>query len=411
VLRACSGVRIANAAAGTNCGCAASGAHRIDDRQAQLHEDTEQALRDREARLRAILDTAVDGIVTIDELGVIESVNRSAERMFGYTSDETVGQNVSILMPLPYRHEHDRYLADYLKAGEGKIIGIGREVVGLRKDGTTFPMDLAVSEVWLGERRLFTGILRDITQRKWTEERLLQAERLAAIGEAMAGLAHESRNALQRSQACLEMLSRRVENLPDAVQLIQGIQKAQDDLHQLYEDVREYAAPIKLNPGGCDVSAILREAWEHLQVKRNNRNIRINEVRRPGSAGDTSSANSELDLHCEVDAFALRQSLRNVLENSLAACSDPVEIEVEYTQAQINGQPAVQIAICDNGPGLTPDARSRIFDAFYTTKTHGTGLGMAIAKRFIDAQGGQIEVGPSQDRGAEIRITLPKEMK
>jgi hypothetical protein len=383
----------------------------MDDPQAQLHEDAEQALRDRETRLRAILDTAVDGIVTIDERGIIESFNRSAERMFGYTADEAVGQIVSILMPSPYRHEHDRYLADYLKTGQGKIIGIGREVVGLRKDGTTFPMDLAVSEVWLGERRLFTGIVRDITERKRTEERLLQAERLAAIGEAMTGLAHESRNALQRSQACLEMLSRRVENLPDAVQLIQRIQKAQGDLHQLYEDVREYAAPIKLEPGCCDVSAIFYEAWEHLYVKRKDRNVRLSEVTRPPATGDASTSNSEPDLRCEVDAFAVRQSLRNVLENSLAACSDPVDIQVEYSQVQTYGWPAVQIAIRDNGPGLTPDARNRIFDAFFTTKTHGTGLGMAIARRFIEAQGGQIEVGPCQGRGAEIRITLPKEMK
>jgi PAS domain S-box-containing protein len=126
----------------------------------------EQALREREARLRAILDTTVDGIITIDAQGIIESFNLVAERIFGYAAAEVLGQEVSLLMPSPYREEHDGYLARYLRTGEKRIIGIGREVVGRRKDGATFPMDLAVSEVRLGNRRLFTGIVRDITERK-----------------------------------------------------------------------------------------------------------------------------------------------------------------------------------------------------------------------------------------------------
>ena len=377
--------------------------------EVERRQHAEQALQDREGRLQAILDTAVDGIVTIDERGIIESLNRAAERMFGWTADEAVGENISVLMPAPYHEEHNGYLANYLETGDGKIIGIGREVVGLRKDGTTFPMDLAVSEVWLGERRLFTGIVRDITERKRTEERLLQAERLAAIGEAMAGLAHESRNALQRSQAGLEMLSRRVENRPDAVQLIQRIQKAQDDLHQLYEEVREYAAPIKLNSQRCDLASILREAWQHLHVRRQGRTVRLRETKQTSAVDASSEADGTLDLHCNVDSFGIRQVFRNVLENSLAASGDPVEVEVKYLETQINRRPAVGVSIRDNGPGLTPEARDRIFDAFYTTKTHGTGLGMAIARRFVEAHAGRIEVGSNADRGAEIVIILPRE--
>src|SRR5918997_881508 len=132
----------------------------------------EQALRDSEARLRAIVDTAVDGIITIDEYGTVEWLTPAALRTFGYAVDEVVGRNVKLLMPEPYHSEHDRYLNNYQRTGERKIIGTGREVLGLRKDGSTFPVDLAVSEVQLGERRIFTGIVRDVTERKQTGQAL-----------------------------------------------------------------------------------------------------------------------------------------------------------------------------------------------------------------------------------------------
>src|SRR5947199_6221321 len=136
------------------------------------------ALRDSEERLRAILDTAVEGIITIDERGIIESVNPAAETIFGYTAAELVGKNVSLLMPPPFREAHDAYLGNYLRTGQAKIIGIGREVVGRRKDGTDFPMDLSVSEVRLADRRLFTGFVRDITDRKRLEREILDIRHL-----------------------------------------------------------------------------------------------------------------------------------------------------------------------------------------------------------------------------------------
>lgn len=143
---------------------------------------TEEALKYSEEKARAIVDTSVDGIITVDERGNIELFNKAAERIFGYSAEEVMGQNVSILMPSPYREEHNKYITNYLKTGEKKIIGIGREVVGQRKDGTTFPIDLAVSEVLLGNRRMFTGIVRDITQRKQIEEQL--REQAALLNQA-----------------------------------------------------------------------------------------------------------------------------------------------------------------------------------------------------------------------------------
>ncbi len=249
------------------------------------------------------------------------------------------------------------------------------------------------------------------------QEKLLQAERLAAIGQMVAGLAHESGNALARSQSCLEMLSWEVEDRPEALDLIRRIQQAQDHLKQLYEEVRGYAAPLKLEREPWSLSAIWRQAWDNLTVLRQGRDAALHEE----TAG--------VDLVCTVDQFRLGQVFRNVLENALAACRDPVRLTIRCTDTKLEGRPAVQVAVRDNGPGLTPEQRERIFDPFFTTKTRGTGLGMAIARRIVEAHGGQIAVGRGLDpsatpltlpsppsdggegrvRGAEILITLPRE--
>jgi two-component system, LuxR family, sensor kinase FixL len=236
----------------------------------------------------------------------------------------------------------------------------------------------------------------DVTPLRRAQERLVQAERLAAIGEAITGLAHESRNALQRSQACLEMLARRVDDRPDVRELMEGIQAAQDHLHRLYERVREYAAPVVLRPEQHDVRQLVQDAWDSLVAYRAGRNVVLSEQR------------AEVETWCRVDGLALQEIFRNVLENALDACPDPVKIEVRYSPAELDGQPAIQIAVRDNGPGLSPEQRRRLFDSFYTTKNHGTGLGLAIAKRLVEAHGGSIGVGSASGSGAEIMIQLPR---
>jgi hypothetical protein len=238
---------------------------------------------------------------------------------------------------------------------------------------------------------------QDITQLKQAQEQALQSERLAAIGQMMTGLAHESGNALARSQSCLEMLAWEVEDRPEALDLIGRIQKAHDDLKHLYEEVRGYAAPLKLEREVWDLSAIWRQAWKHLAVQHQGRDADLRE--------ETAGVN----LHGAVDPFRLEQVFRNILENSLAACADPVRITIRCAQAEIGEHPAVRVEVHDNGPGLNAEQRRRIFDPFFTTKTKGTGLGMPIAKRIIDAHGGRIGVGPGSGGGAEIVIVLPRE--
>jgi signal transduction histidine kinase/FixJ family two-component response regulator len=247
-----------------------------------------------------------------------------------------------------------------------------------------------------GEPRGAVGAFLDITERKRSQERALQTERLAGIGQMVTGLAHESGNALARSQACLEMLALEVQDRPDALDLVQRVQRAQDHLQQLYEEVRGYAAPLKLEREPWSLASVWRQAWASLALKRQGRDAALAEQ------------TGGLDLRCAVDHFRLEQVFRNILENALAACADPVRVEVACSEAVSAGRPAVRVAVRDNGPGLGPEQRRRIFEPFYTTKTKGTGLGMAIAKRIVDAHGGTIAAG-ADGPGAEIIVTLPRE--
>lgn len=353
-----------------------------------------RALREREERLRTVLKTAADAIITIDERGTIVSINPATSRMFGYADDELVNRNVKLLMPSPYRDEHDGYIARYLETGEAKIIGIGREVLGRRKDGTVFPIDLAVSEVdHLG---LFTAIVRDATERKAEHERLLQSERLAALGEAMTGLAHESRNALSRSQSNLRRLARRVKENDELLTLIDGAARANEDIRRQFEEVREYAAPILVRRELLQLTAIVGAAWDELSPEREARDAML------------SVNNSGVDDSCEADPFVLRNAFRNLLENALAACSDPVAIDIDFADDESESGSAVRLSFRDNGPGLAPETRPRVFDAFFTTKTRGTGLGLAIVKRAVEAHGGTVTIGTGEGRGAEFIITLPR---
>lgn len=356
---------------------------------------TDLRQREREARLQAILDAAVEAIITIDERGVCESVNNAVEQMFGYSASEMIGQNVSKLMPEPYSSEHDGYLKRYLDTGVRKIIGIGREAIGRHKNGHEFPIHLSISEIVVDRRRLFTGIIHDITEQKDSERRLVQSERLAVLGEAMARLAHESRNALQRIQIAVETARIHCgESGPLAGQL-DAIERANDALNALLEELRNYAAPLHLERKKTLLASTWSDALNAVAHKTSDRDVEFI-VNQPQGAAE-----------CNVDRFRMGQVFRNLLENSLAACSDPARIEIATSPATLGERKAWRVVVSDNGPGLNEQQSQRVFEPFFTTKAKGTGLGMAITKRIVEAHGGQIAVTNTTLGGAAFEMLLP----
>ncbi len=365
------------------------------------HRRAEQEL-ERQARiLHLVLDTITDAVMVVDEHGRVVLVNPAVARLVGPVAvgagpegwpQHGVACRADGTTPLPL---DELVLARALR---GAVVADAEERL-CRPGEPAGPWISASASPLRDEKGRITGavvVWRDITERKRAEDQLLQSARLAAIGQMMTGLAHESGNALARSQSCLEMLAWEVEDRPEAMALIQRIQRAQDDLKLLYEEVRGYAAPLQLDRETWDVSGVWRQAWDNLAVARKGRDALLAEER------------TGADLHCAVDAFRLEQVFRNVLENALAAGRDPVRIRVRASATRLNARPAVCISIQDNGPGLSAEQRARIFEPFYTTKTKGTGLGMAIAQRIVEAHGGTIAVGPGPG-GADIRITLPRE--
>ena len=347
-----------------------------------------------EAAFRQLIEAAGSMVVILRPDHTIAYFNPFAETLTGYAASAVMGKDY---FPI--------FLPDTEQAG---VAGQLQQVLDgtptrnyensvLCRDGSLRCL------VWNAQRLddyegapAVLAIGQDITERTKAEQRALQAERLAAIGQTVTGLAHESRNAFQRSQACLELLELELEGQPQQLELVSRIQRALDHLHRLYEEVRDYAAPINLDRQMCDLAHLWREAWAQLELVRQERNVTLTE-----SSGG-------VDLDCSVDWFAMGQVFRNILENAISACKEPGEIKLQCRAARtINGDSAVEVRIQDNGSGIPPEIRDEVFDAFFTTKTKGTGLGMAIARRIVEAHGGQLEVGESGG-GAEFILTLPR---
>ena len=234
--------------------------------------------------------------------------------------------------------------------------------------------------------------LRDVSDRKRAEERARQSSRLAAIGETMAALVHESRNALQRSKANLEMLSLEIEGRPEALKLVGRVEKAQEDLHKLFEEVRQWAAPLNLRREQCNLRQLWREVWTNVIHTQNTKKLRLDEK-------------SPAAVTCSVDRFAMAQVFRNIFENAVEVSPADEAVEIACCEESNGSGNIVVISIADRGPGLSVEQQQRIFEPFFTTKAKGTGLGMAIACRIVQSHGGSIVA--TSPGGARIEISLP----
>jgi PAS domain S-box-containing protein len=235
----------------------------------------------------------------------------------------------------------------------------------------------------------------DVTEAKQAAEQLLQSSRLATIGEMYARLAHESRNALQRLRVCTEMLADQVNDRPSAIELLERSQRAQQDLQQLLDEVRNFAAPVVLERTECRLSTLWREGWNLLQMQRQ------------GRRAELVDDGCDSTLTVQVDRFRMVQAFRNILENSLAACEDPAVIRFQVREAPVEGRAGVEVSIEDNGPGFDATALHRGFEPFFTTKSTGTGLGLAIVRRIAEAHGGQAMLSRGASGGARVLLALP----
>ncbi len=347
-----------------------------------------------DAAFRNLIDAAQCMIMLFRSDRTVAYVNPHAEALTGYRAGEVVGHHAISFFFDPPQYPATSRVLDRALAGE-TIDGYENQ---LRcRDGSHRELlwnCRMLTDFEGGPALLVVG--HDITAIKEAQRRALQAERLAAIGQMVAGLAHESRNALQRSQACLEMLALAVKDRPAALDLIHRLQHAQDHLHHLYEDVRGYAAPITLDTRPSDLAEIWRETWSNLMETR------------PGARATLHEVLAATDTLCRVDSFRMGQAFRNVLENSLAAGDGNVQVEVRADDTEMAGQPAIRLAFRDNGPGIPPRDRREVFEPFFTTRARGTGLGMAITRRVVEAHGGNIQVADEGPPGTAFLITLPR---
>lgn len=394
------------------CGNLRAAKNQLAREQQQLQQkiaEREQAdvkLRRAEERIRSVVDHVVDGIITIDETGIVESFNLAAEKIFGYSASEVIGQKVEMLMPEPYRQEHDSYIANYRNTGQAKVIGIGREVVGRRKDGSTFPMDLAVSEFHIDSRRCFTGIVRDITVRKKSEEEIHRSrEELSAANrhkdEFLATLAHELRNPLApiRNAAYVMKLANDRKIREEARKTIE---RQVEQMVHLVDDLMD-ASRITQN------KIVLRRAPVQLATAITN----AVETAKPLIEEKGHSLAVTLPpefIWLNADLTRLAQIFSNLLTNAAKYTEPEGRIEIS---AYGNGNEAT-IIVRDNGIGLSSATLPRIFEMFTQVDSSldrsqgGLGIGLSLVKKLVELHGGNIEAySEGKGKGSEFTVRLP----
>jgi two-component system sensor kinase FixL len=371
----------------------------------RAREMTTDALA-REAHLQSILDTVPEAMIVIDERGIIQNFSLAAERLFDYSPREAIGQNVKTLMPSPYRESHDGYLHRYRTTGERRIIGIGRVVVGRRKDGSTFPMELAVGEMKSGNRRFFTGFIRDLTERQKTEARLqeLQSElvhisRLTAMGEMASTLAHELNQPLSAIANYLKGSRRMLEDGKDerSKVLREALEKAADQAMragQIIRRLRDFVSRGESERRVESITKLVEEASALALVGVKDRGIRVQ-----------FQFDATLDLVL-ADRVQIQQVLLNLIRNAMDAMETSQARDLIVSVAPA-GETFVRVSVTDSGSGIAPEICEQLFQPFITTKRQGMGVGLSISRTIVEAHGGRIWVEPNPVGGTIFHFTLP----
>ena len=346
-------------------------------------------LRASEEHWRSIIESAVDGIIVIDASGRIEAFNPAAERLFGYEAAAVLGQNVKMLMPSPQREEHDGYLANYLATGHARIIGVGREVSGVRRDGTTVPLHLSVGEMSIGGQRKFTGILHDLSTRVRMEEQLREQAALVRLGEMAAVIAHEIKNPLAGIRGAVQVIGGRLPTESRDASIVGEIVSRIDTLNGLIQDLLLFARPPQPKPSLVDVPPLVTTTVDLLADDPALSGI---EIQVEGSSPPVSA-----------DPELLKIVFQNLIVNGAQAMGGTGRISVWIHTAN----ETCHVRFVDAGPGIPSDIRQKIFNPFFTTKARGTGLGLSTAKRLIEAHRGTIHVDCPPTGGTTVTIRLP----
>ena len=360
--------------------------------------------RRRQDHLQSILDTVPEAMIVIDEIGTIRSFSAAAERLFGWTASEAVGRNVRMLMPAPYQQGHDGYLGRYLQTGERRIIGIGRVAVGLRKDGSTFPIELAVGEMNTGRRRFFTGFIRDLTEPQAAERRLqdMQSElihvsRLTSMGEMASALAHELNQPLSAIASYMKGSVRLMDSeTPDLERVRDALAAAGEQALRAGEIIRRLRAFVGKGEAAMRIEALpklIEEAGALAMMGARDSGVRLTFKLEPGIGPVLA------------DKVQVQQVVLNLMRNAAEAMG-----AAEVRELTVESRPLpdgrVEVLISDTGPGLADDVLERLFQPFVTTKAEGMGVGLSICRTIIEAHGGEISARNRPEGGAVFRFTL-----
>jgi two-component system sensor kinase FixL len=385
---------------------------RVTARTAELRQEIEarersqQSEREAAERLRAVVDNAHDAIIAIDARGLVNEFNRAAERIFGYRKDEVIGHNVSLLMPEPYKGEHDGYISNYLGTGVPKIIGRGREVEAQRKDGTVFPIDLAVAEMHVGGARGFIGVIRDVSERHQGERRirelhaqLIHVSRLSAMGELASSLAHELNQPLTAvvnyTEACRQILDASGASVPaKSVEFLQKAAAQADRAGQIIRRLRGFVQKRPVEWEEESLSRLVEEASGLATVGAKVDGIKV-------------TFNLAKDLPpMRLDKVQIQQVVVNLVRNAVDALQEVErrELAVETRRTNDGGQ---EVIVRDTGPGIPPEVSAALFRPFVTSKKEGMGIGLSISRSIIEAHGGRLWAEANQGGGTVFRFTLP----
>jgi two-component system sensor kinase FixL len=343
-------------------------------------------------------------MIVIDERGIIQSFSAAARRLFGYAPEEVIGRNIKMLMPSPYREQHDSYLARYLATGERRIIGIGRIVVGERKGGSTFPMELSVGEMNSDNRRFFTGFIRDLTERQITEGRLqeLQSElvhvsRLTAMGEMAQALAHELNQPLSAIANYMKGSRRLLEAKadPESAMIREAMEKAAEQsmrAGQIIRRLRDFVARGETERNVESLSKLMEEASALALVGAKDRGVRVRFQFDPAA---------DLVL---ADKVQIQQVMLNLIRNAIEAMDEAPHRELSISTRRSDDMAIIEVA--DTGSGISDDVAAHLFQPFMTSKPQGMGVGLSISRTIVESHGGHIAAEPNPGGGTIFRFSL-----